>query len=360
MKISLGEICELKYGYSLPERARNDGAVPVYGSNGIVGHHDQYVTNGETIIVGRKGSAGKVQFSGEKCFPIDTTYFIDETIKKTHLKWLYYCLSFLDLSRLNKAAAVPGVNRNDVYRLDINYPVYTRQKEIARILDDVDNALQLRREANALTDRFLQSTFLSMFGDPVSNPKGWDVKKIADMGIVKTGNTPPRDNKANYGDFIEWIKTDNIIADRIHPTNASESLSQIGLQKGRSVSPNSVLITCIAGSPTTIGNVALTDRHVAFNQQINSLTPNKNYAPLFVYFLFKMSKRKVQESTTKGMKRIITKSVFENLELIAPPIKLQQQFADIVTQTEELRKKQRAHERELEQLFQGLLQRYFG
>jgi type I restriction enzyme S subunit len=109
------------------------------------------------------------------------------------------------------------------------------------------------------------------------------------------------------------------------------------LKVGRYVDEDSILVTCIAGSPATIGNVVLTNRKVAFNQQINSLTPTKQFDPLFIYCLFKFSKKQIQSSTTKGMKRIITKSVFENLEMINPPLRLQQKFASIVGDTESLR-----------------------
>src|ERR1700685_4505488 len=73
------ELFEFKYGKGLPKEHRNGkGTVKVFGSNGIVGTHDKAVTHGPTIIVGRKGSVGEIHFSPEACWPIDTTYFIDE------------------------------------------------------------------------------------------------------------------------------------------------------------------------------------------------------------------------------------------------------------------------------------------
>ena len=97
------------YGDSLAEENRIDGDFFVYGSNGVVGTHDQAITTGETIIVGRKGSFGKVQWSDKSCFPIDTTYYIDKTQTQEYLRWLYYALMDLDLDKVNFDSAVPGL-----------------------------------------------------------------------------------------------------------------------------------------------------------------------------------------------------------------------------------------------------------
>ena len=67
-------VCELKYGSSLSEENRIKGDVPVYGSNGVVGYHNKSITQKPVIIIGRKGSFGKINYSPEECFPIDTTF----------------------------------------------------------------------------------------------------------------------------------------------------------------------------------------------------------------------------------------------------------------------------------------------
>lgn len=89
---ALGTFCEFKYGRSLAAKNRKGGKFPVYGSNGIVGLHDAPLTSGPTIIIGRKGSAGALQYSEKPCFPIDTTYYIDDTCTEADLKWLFFML----------------------------------------------------------------------------------------------------------------------------------------------------------------------------------------------------------------------------------------------------------------------------
>ncbi len=103
-EVALGDVCEFKYGKSLPKSKRAGGNVAVYGSNGVIGQHNKAITDGLTIVVGRKGSFGAVNLSHAPCWPIDTTYYIDRTATNVDLRWLAYQLTALGLTDLNKAA----------------------------------------------------------------------------------------------------------------------------------------------------------------------------------------------------------------------------------------------------------------
>lgn len=180
-EVSLGDICEFKYGKSLPESKRVGSKVPVYGSNGIVGSHVEAITQGPTIVVGRKGSFGEVHFSTVPCWPIDTTYYIDTTATRADLRWLTYRLSGLGLTQLNRAAAVPGLNREDAYRRRLLLPPPVEQRRIAAVLDRADSLRAKRRAALAQLDTLTQSIFLDRFGDPTTNPKGMTIVRLSDV-----------------------------------------------------------------------------------------------------------------------------------------------------------------------------------
>src|SRR5204863_3919718 len=130
----LGDVFEFSYGKSLPDGVRSGKGFPVYGSNGIVGYHDSALTQGETIIIGRKGSVGEVHYSPSSCFPIDTTYYIEQ-FHGTPAKFWFYMLKFSNLGSLNKATAIPGLNRNDAYGINIPLAPVNEQKRIVDKLD---------------------------------------------------------------------------------------------------------------------------------------------------------------------------------------------------------------------------------
>ncbi|HGW6028258.1 TPA: restriction endonuclease subunit S [Klebsiella quasipneumoniae] len=136
IKTKLGTLIELKYGKSLAAHSRDGIGFDVFGSNGIVGKHSKALVNNAGLIIGRKGSFGVVNKSSSPFFPIDTTYYVDEFYKQPINFWFYY-LTFLPLTKLNRSTAIPGLNRDDAYALDIILPSLAEQKIIADKLDDL-------------------------------------------------------------------------------------------------------------------------------------------------------------------------------------------------------------------------------
>jgi type I restriction enzyme S subunit len=134
VETKLGTVLQLNYGKSLPDKVRSGKGYPVYGSNGIIGNHNASLTNGETLIVGRKGSVGEVHYSAGPCSPIDTTYFIDD-LKGMPFRYWFHFLKHLNLRNLNKSTAIPGLSREDAYLLKVSLPPLNEQKRIADKLD---------------------------------------------------------------------------------------------------------------------------------------------------------------------------------------------------------------------------------
>lgn len=128
-------VCRFAYGDSLPDEARIDGNFAVFGSNGAVGKHNSANTLAPCIIIGRKGSFGKINFSADSVFAIDTTYFIDNRFTECDLRWLYYLLSWARLDAVTKDSAVPGLDRNEAYAQLVPHCEPTEQQQIAEWLD---------------------------------------------------------------------------------------------------------------------------------------------------------------------------------------------------------------------------------
>ena len=127
---------ELKYGKSLPAKKRDNSGFAVFGSNGPVGHHSKPLTQGPTIIVGRKGSIGEIHFSDKPCSPIDTTYYIDDFHGQPPAYWKHF-LKHLHLAELNRATALPGLSRKDVYALKVTIPPIEDQKRIVAKIESL-------------------------------------------------------------------------------------------------------------------------------------------------------------------------------------------------------------------------------
>lgn len=150
-------VCRLNYGDALAETTRRPGRVNVYGSNGIVGTHDMANALGPCLVVGRKGSFGKVNYSQEDLFAIDTAYYIDRKSTKADIRWLYYLLLWCRLDRISKDSAVPGLDRNDAHNTYVPVPSYEEQKQIAARLDsetaEIDASIaEIEREIRLINE----------------------------------------------------------------------------------------------------------------------------------------------------------------------------------------------------------------
>ena len=133
--VALGEVISLEYGKPLKAENRIEGPYPVYGSNGIVGYHNECLIEGPAIIVGRKGSAGAVNFCETPCYPIDTTFFVHiREQQQLDVRFCYYQMLELGLDKVNVQSGVPGLNRNDAYLKTIAVPpLETQQALVAEI-----------------------------------------------------------------------------------------------------------------------------------------------------------------------------------------------------------------------------------
>lgn len=280
-----------------------------------------------------------------KCFPKYLFYY---------LAWNNNFFSFLQ-SRAT-GATYPTVKEEVILSYPISLPDLAEQKRIVDILDEAESLKKKRAEADQKMNELIPALFVQMFGDL----KKYPTKPLSDFCKITTGNTPPRAKTEFYGSEIEWIKTDNFFEGLTYPTLAKEGLSNAGIKVARIVDENSILMACIAGSIKSIGNVCLTNRRVAFNQQINALTITDNTDPLFLYWFLRAHKSKTQKLASHVLKFIINKTRLEGLEVSIPPINLQNQFAEKVKEIEAQKEKQNQSAIQLDGLFSSLLAKNYG
>ena len=289
-RTTIGNAFKLKSGVMLSAQNMNCGKYPVFGGNGVSGYHDIFMFEEPMIVIGRVGAyCGNVHLTKPNSWITDNALYIDKKLQDYDDDYLVYLLRNLHLNQYASQSGQPLISYGRIKNIEIPLPPLATQQKIAAILDAADEYRQKTKTLIKKYDQLAQSLFLEMFGDPVMNLKGWEKKILSEIGKVITGNTPPRDNQEYYGNFIEWIKTDNINTPNIFIAKAEECLSELGLGKARFAEPGAILVTCIAGSKSVIGNVAIANRKVSFNQQINALQSKIGHY-LFWNFQFITSK----------------------------------------------------------------------
>lgn len=129
-------VARLGYGEALPyDESQGGGAFRVFGSNGPFATFSRANTGAPAIVIGRKGSYGKINWTAEPCFASDTTFFVDESTSRNHLRWVYWLLQTLRLDEGTDEAAVPGLNRETAYSRKVLVPPLAQQRAIADYLD---------------------------------------------------------------------------------------------------------------------------------------------------------------------------------------------------------------------------------
>lgn len=312
-----------------------------------------------TVIMSFKLSIGKTAILKEDMFTNEA--IANFKIKNNQLiicEYLYYAIKTLNFDNTDRAVMGATLNKSKLNDIKIPYCNIDMQNKIVEVLDKAEELINKRKEQIEALDELVKSRFIEMFGDPVTNPKGWEKRKLADECNIITGNTPSRKVEAYYGDYIEWIKSDNITNAGVYLTTARECLSEKGLNVGRSVEPNSILMTCIAGSLKCIGNVAIADRKVAFNQQINGIETLDNNV-FFMFEQFNLSQAYIQSMINMALKGILSKSQLSELEFIFPPIELQNEFANFFKQVDKLKLEMENSLKDLEDNFNSLMQKAF-
>ena len=217
---TLKRITKFAYGDSLSDENRKGGDVPVYGSNGVVGFHDIPITKAPCIIVGRKGSYGRVNFSEIPCFPIDTSYFIDSTKTNCNLYWLKYFLSILRLDENTLDDMVPGLSREWAYRMPGLIIPLPEQNSIVRFLDhktgQIDRFVANRHKQIELLKEqkagiINKAVIKGIDSDVKMKPSGiewikeipdeWEVLKLKFVAKLQSGEGITSDDIKEVGDY---------------------------------------------------------------------------------------------------------------------------------------------------------------
>jgi type I restriction enzyme S subunit len=366
-RIPLGEAVELVYGKSLPKGKRvNDGKVPVYGSNGITGWHDKALTDEPTVIVGRKGSAGAVHYVEEPCYPIDTTYFVRvRTGFELDIKFLFYLLRHLDLSRLKTATGVPGLTREDAYQELIPILPIETQCRIVDILSRAEGIVRLRREAEKKAAEIIPALFIDMFGDPAINPKEWPVLALSAL-IVDGPQNGLYKHASQYGEGTPILRIDNFYDGQILPFSelkrvqvTPSELKKFTLQKhdiviNRVNSPEYLGKSMIV--PSLSEETIFESNMMRFSVNVDALLPEYLIQLLQTgytksHFLSK-AKHAINQSS-------INQQDVKSLLVILPSLPLQAQYVDRVEEIRSIQSQQFTATQKAESAFNALLAKFF-
>ena len=162
---TLGQFTTLQRGHDLPTQDRKNGPIPILGSFGITGWHNESKVRGPGLTVGRSGASfGVVTYSGVDFWPLNTALFVKD-FNGNDERFAYYFLKSINFKSFNSGSAVQSLNRNHIHPINISVPPLPEQKAIAQILGTLDDKIELNRQTNKILEAMARAIFKSWFVD---------------------------------------------------------------------------------------------------------------------------------------------------------------------------------------------------
>ncbi|HCO1745255.1 TPA: restriction endonuclease subunit S, partial [Escherichia coli] len=279
--VKLGDVINVHYGKALKADQRvSNGSVHVFGSSGIVGNHDKTLCSYPTIIIGRKGSVGAITWAPDGGWIIDTAYYVEiKDNNKLDLRYLFYILSGIDLTKKTITTSIPGLNRDDLYDTFIKLPPFEEQKRIVDLLDKAEGIRQKREQAIKLADDFLRATFATMYGNPITNPKKWPVHLMGEIIEFKGGNQPPK------SDFIFEPKQGYIRLVQIRDFKSDKYATYIPQEKAKRIFEVDDVMIARYGPPVF---QILRGLSGSYNVALMKASPKENIRKGFIFYLLQL------------------------------------------------------------------------
>ena len=212
---TLGDVLELKRGYDLPKRARTDGPFPIVSSSGISGTHVEAKVEGPGVVTGRYGTLGQVFYVSGGFWPLNTSLYVRD-FKGNNERYVALLLESMDLAQHDGAAAVPGLNRNQLHTLPVLVPDRAGQDKIAAIVGALDELIENNRRRVAVLEEMARAIYREWFvhyrypghehvplvDSPLGPiPEGWEARPLFDVAEVGFGFSFKSKRFADAGPF---------------------------------------------------------------------------------------------------------------------------------------------------------------
>lgn len=254
-------------------------------------------------------------------------------------------------------ATIPHISRVVLLDLEIPLPPLEEQKKIASILDEADKLRQKDRALIAKYEELIQSLFLDMFGDPITNPMGWGKVKFSEVGKLDRGKSKhrPRNAPELLGGIYPLIQTGDVSQCKGYIKQYHATYSDIGLAQSR-LWPKGTLCVTIAANIAKTG-ILMFD--ACFPDSIVGFIPNNKTNNEYIQFWLSFLQKTLEDSAPESAQKNINLAILRILEVPLPPLSLQQEFAKRVESIEKQKEIAEENLKKSEDLFNALLQKAF-
>lgn len=368
----LGDVCEILDSRRKPvtKSNRKPGPYPYYGASGIQDFVADYIFDGDYLLVGEDGAKWganeKSAFSiSGKTWVNNHAHILDFKNSPISQKLVEYILCGLDLNKIITGAVVPKLTQKNLISITIPVPPMETQEQIVAELDQINDLIAKNRELLSQLDALAQSLFYDTFGDPISNPKGWTKKSLANVCFITSSRRIFANEYCEYGipfyrgkEISELSRGEKISIElfispsRYEQLKASNNIPQVG----------DILITAVG----TIGNIWVVDTlspfyfkdgNIIWLKDVDFSVFNSKYFRFLLFRLIDIEKSKMANGSAY---KALTIQNLKKLPVLLPPLALQEEFAAKVEAIEGQKAKVEAVIAELQTLLDARMDYWFN
>lgn len=194
-RYTLSDLATIKYGKNQKKVLSDSGTVPIFGTGGLMGFATTSLYDKPSVLIGRKGTIGKVKYVEQPFWTVDTLFY---TIINTDLvipKYLFYVMSLIDLNNYNEGTTIPSLRTETLNRLEFDIPDLEEQRKILSCLNPIDEKIELNHAINKNLEQQVSVLYQSWFEDfEITNgvcPENWSYQELSTIADIASGKRPP-------------------------------------------------------------------------------------------------------------------------------------------------------------------------
>ncbi len=342
-EIKFGEVLKVSSGKGLP-RSKQDshGTCPVYGGNGVMGHHSEYMYADSKLIIGRVGAqCGNTHITSPNSWITDNAFVADFDEKLYDKQFLWYLIQEMRLIRYSKSTAQPVISGRSIYGIRLDLPPLPEQRAIVakleRLFAELDRSVAELEAAREKLGVYRQRVLKEAFSGRLT--EGWRVLKDVDFDYpsvkigtvskVGTGATPKRGNPLYWKNGnIPWITSGALNSAKV--TQASDFITEVAIKEtNASIFPKHTLLIAMYGEGKTRGKCAELLLEAATNQAIAGVELDTQMAFLpFVKYSFERMYHEIRTKSSGGVQPNLNLTIIRNIEIPLPAIDEQMAIVD--------------------------------
>ena len=371
-KVNLGEYVKIKTGKLDANASNINGKYPFFTSSNKSLRINDYSYDCECVLVAGNGDLNVKYYNG-KFDAYQRTYIIESKDKNIlNTKYLYYLID-ANIEQLRRNAiggVIKYIKLVNLTNIKFELIEIKKQNYIIEELDKIQEIIYLRKKQIEELDEIIESQFVEMFGDPILNEKNWKVKKLKDLSNkVMSGNTPKGGEKSYVKNGIAFYRSQNVWKNKLELDDIvyidKETHNRM---KKSSLKHNDLLITKTGRINTENSSLGRTARYEGEDDKANinghvylvRLNKDVNNEFILRILISDTYREHIRSVCVGGIdKRQLNKEHIENFPIIYPPAALQNKFVEFVKQIEKQKFITEKSLKEIEELQESLMNKYF-